>query len=171
MTAEIKLEQDIFHYIDFKELKSYLRVPHDDDDPLIKTCIEASANFIQEYCEYLLCECIVASLYVNNNRNLLGTHKSKVVYLPYRPVKRIISLKTEGDIELGYKAEGDAVTIFDDCFTKVFIVYKGGDKSIPADLKLSLYKIAADMYFNRTTQIQMSTDTLNTLHNYRAVHV
>jgi hypothetical protein len=172
MTTEIKLEQNIFHYVSLQEMKSYLRVSHDEDDALIKTCVEASTKFIQEYCQYLLCECIVTCLYDNHNRNILEfNRKSKIVYLPYRPIKRVLFIKTEDGIELGFKLDGDKVVILDDTFTKAFIIYKGGEREIPADLKLVLYKIAADMYFNRTTQVQMSTDTLNILHNYRVVYV
>ena len=167
----IKLERSIYDYVKIEDVKNYLRVSHDIDDEIIKLAIEASCKFIHEYCNYILVQAIITFTVENYRRDLIGNNSLKTVYIPYRPATKLIKIITDDEIELEGKLKGDTIIIYNNVFKCAVIVYKAGYDEIPADLKMALFKICADMYFNRTTQVQMNTDTLNILNNYRLVNV
>lgn len=167
----IKLERTIYDYIDLDEIKNYLRISHNNDDKIIKLCLEAASDFVQEYCSYILVQAIVAFTVENYKRDLLGNKGQKEIDIPYKPATKLIDIIDEDENKITGRLAGDKIIVDNNIFRKIAIIYKAGNENIPADLKLALYRITSDMYFNRTMEVKITSDILELLNKHRLIYV
>jgi len=158
--------------IDLTSVKSFLRIDISDDDSLITRLIKTATT----ECEAQINKTIIEKTYIYSIYDL----KSKVIHLPFPPVKSITSIKIidyEEKITIventHYYFDGINGTInFDTEFSNFYridIEYIAGMIEINPELIQALLMHIASMYENKNGDLEIPVYTMNVYSRYKRI--
>ena len=165
-------KEDVFEhkYINTKNIKNYLRIEHDYDDEIIRLAVRSAVKYVEEYTEYMLTKTLIKCSLRNRNGKT-NTKREQIVYLDYLPVAEVKDVTKNGDGFDAWWNGSDYITLMINDFDKMEIEYIAGCSKIPEDLLICIYKLAADGYYNRTSETNLSVDILDVMNRYRKINV